>query len=96
MAIGKLTKFIIKGQLSFYYPFSTTHKKTLIFIILNRMDHHLLVTDIVIYLIHTDSNHLKKKSISIVKIERLTNQTTLTNRTLTIRIAFQWHVELRS
>ena len=29
--------------------------------ILNRMDHHLLVTDMVIYLIHTDSNHRKKR-----------------------------------
>ena len=75
MAIGKLTKFIIKGQLSFYYPFSTAHTKKSDFIT-NRLEHHLiiyLVTDMVIYLIHTDSNHLKKKSISILKIKRLTN-----------------------
>ena len=71
MAIGKLTKFIIKGQLSFYYPFSTTQKNRFI---TNRMELIYLVTDMVIYLIHTDSNHLKKKSISILKIKRLTNQ----------------------
>ena len=73
MAIGKLTKFIIKGQLSFYYPFPTTHTKNRF--ITNMMELIIyLVTDMVIYLIHTDSNHLKKKSLSIVKIKRLTNQ----------------------
>ena len=48
--------------------FNCAHKKS--DFITNRLEHHLiiyLVTDMVIYLIHTDSNHLKKKAYQFKK-----------------------------